>query len=159
MGCYATLRAGIYQLSARRALMRMDLTLGLNGRTLAGLTVTHGWRTLAQGQETAKSLWSGSSRPQRRTRYIHDPDRLQQHSARPHWPASSKALRRVCASPIAWGTLTLPDVSADERSAIDHFWAAPLLGNVGRATANGTHSVRKWMCDSLAEAVQALPAR
>src|SRR5882762_4009757 len=90
----------------------MDLTLALEWpRTLAGLRCS-GW---------------GLSRPQRRPLdMIHDPDRLQQALGK----ATLARLIQGIAARLRFGqslggTLTLPDVSADERSAIDHFLARP----------------------------------
>jgi uncharacterized protein (TIGR02679 family) len=91
---------------------------------------------------------------------IHDPDRLQQALGK----ATLARLIQGIAARLRFGqslggTLTLPDVSADERSAIDHF--------LGRRPSSGTPLVvrlaemerilcESGMCDSLAEAVQAI---
>ena len=91
---------------------------------------------------------------------IHDPDRLQQALGK----ATLARLIQGIAARLRFGqslggTLTLPDVSADERSAIDHF--------LGRRPSSGTPLVvrlaemerilcESGMCDSLAEGVQAI---
>src|SRR5437879_8238479 len=86
---------------------------------------------------------------------IHDPDRLQQALGK----ATLARLIQGIAARLRFGqslggTLTLQDVSADERSAIDHF--------LGRRPSSGTPLVvrlaemerilcESGMCDSLAE--------
>src|SRR5258706_13433921 len=139
----------------------MDLTLGLKWpRTLAGYRC-QGWRTLrARPRRPPKSL-RGLSRPQRRPLdMIHDPDRLQQGLGKPTLARLIQGIAaRLRFGQSLGGTLTLPDVSADERSAIDHF--------LGRRPSSGTPLVvrlaemerilcESGMCDSLAEAVQAI---
>jgi len=91
---------------------------------------------------------------------IHDPDRLQQALGK----ATLARLIQGMAARLRFGqslggTLTLPGVSAEERSAIDHF--------LGRRPSSGTPLVvrlaemkrilcESGMCDSLVEAVQAI---
>src|SRR5260221_1573288 len=93
---------------------------------------------------------------------IHDPDRLQQALGK----ATLARLIQGIAARLRFGqslggTLTLPDVSADERSAIDHF--------LGRRPSSGTPLVvrlaemerilcESGMCDSLAAAGPAISA-
>ena len=91
---------------------------------------------------------------------IHDPDRLQQALGKSTLARLIQGIAaRLRFGQSLGGTLTLPDVSADERSAIDHF--------LGRRPSSGTPLVvrlaemerilcESGMCDSLAEAVQAI---
>src|SRR5258705_5591665 len=91
---------------------------------------------------------------------IHDPDRLQQALGK----ATLARLIQGIAARLRFGqslggTLTLPDVSADERSAIDHFLARrPSSGTplVVRLAEMERILCESGMYDSLAEAVQAI---
>jgi uncharacterized protein (TIGR02679 family) len=91
---------------------------------------------------------------------IHDPDRLQQAFGKTTLArlVQGMAARLRFGQSLA-GTLTLPDASAEERSAIDHF--------LGRRPSSGAPMVvrlaeierilcESGICDELAEAVQAI---
>src|SRR5260370_9434426 len=91
---------------------------------------------------------------------IQDPEPRRRAPGKRHWARliQGRAARLRFGQALG-GTLTLPDVSADERSAIDHF--------LGRRPSSGIPLVvrlaemerilcESGMCDSLAEAVQAI---
>src|SRR5260370_5611469 len=91
---------------------------------------------------------------------IHDPDSIQQAVGKAPLDRLIQGMAaRLRFGQSLGGTLTLPDVSADERSASDHL--------LGRRPSSGTPLVvrlaemerilcESGMCDSLAEAVQAI---
>jgi len=91
-------------------------------------------------------LRMGLSTARRPLDMIHDPIASSRHSARPHWPASSRHCGASALRPSLGGTLTLQDVLRMSRSAIDHFLGRrPSSGHVGRATAEMERiPVRKW---------------